>query len=373
MTLIEDATIMELDQLVRDLPHKERALFERILDVRVTYGRIVPPESMHPWIIRHFGDLERTLEQKIVKVTNLITLEGVLFNCLRSSRPVWRQRDLDLETELARANDDPFDNPYANTPEDVFGRIEGKYCVTASNVAKFDGLHGLIIFKEKHPLRFTREQVHDYIDTSLQWAQRAHAEDPAAKYYLFIWNCLWRAGASLLHGHAQVLLGRHLHYAQVENLRRAALLYQAQNRTNYFEDLYQVHRCVGAGFEKDGVKVLAELTPVKENEVLLIAPALTDSLKDRIYDVLSCYRDRLGVTSFNLAIYTPPLGETAENWTGFPVLVRMVDRGAPAVRSADIGAMELYAASVVSSDPLKLARTLAEHMGAQREKATCDT
>jgi hypothetical protein len=159
-----------------------------------------------------------------------------------------------------------------------------------------------------------------------------------------------------------MLLGREMHYADVEKLRRAALLYQATFRTNYFEDLFRVHRSVGAGFEReDGVRVIANLTPKKENEVLLIQPnvtTMTDALKDALYDVLACYRDKLGVTSLNVAVYQPPMDATEEDWVGFPVMVRIVDRGDPSSRTADFGTMELYAASVVSSDPFRLANAL---------------
>jgi hypothetical protein len=80
--------------------------------------------------------------------------------------------------------------------------------------------------------------------------------------------------------------------------------------------------------------------------------------------VLSCYRDRLGITSFNVAIYLAPLAATAEDWSDFPAIVRIVDRGDPTTRTADVGAMELYAASVVASDPFWLAGQLREHMRA---------
>jgi hypothetical protein len=63
-------------------------------------------------------------------------------------------------------------------------------------------------------------------------------------------------------------------------------------------------------------------------------------------------------------MYTPPWSQTPENWEGFPVIVRIVDRGDPSSRTADFGAMELYAASVVSSDPFALSRQLQDHMGA---------
>jgi hypothetical protein len=112
------------------------------------------------------------------------------------------------------------------------------------------------------------------------------------------------------------------------------------------------------------VRVIANLAPIKENEVLLIAPRVNAALKDAIYETLRCYRDVLGVTSFNLVIEQPPLVTEGleENWDGFPAVVRIVDRGDPSSRTVDFGAMELYAASVVSSDPFQLARTLREAM-----------
>ncbi|MGB6836894.1 MAG: hypothetical protein WBF66_04230 [Dehalococcoidia bacterium] len=364
MATASDVAIVDLDRVVEELSPAERAVFQRIFHVGVTYGRLVPPDSMLRWIEEHFGQVESTLNQKIVKVTNVVTMEGVLFNVLRSSRPLWKDHALDLENELARTNHDPLDNPLSQTPEDVFGRVHGRHCVTASNIAKFDGFHGLVVFNEKHPLRFTRETIHDYIETGQQWAHLAHREDPAAKYYFFLWNCLWPAGASLLHGHAQVMLGRDMHYAAVEYLRRAALLYEANYRTNYFDDFYEAHRSIGCGFQRDGVRVMANLAPIKEKEVLLLADEVSESLKDRIHEVLTCYRDVLGVSSFNLVIYQRPIAPTQEHWEGFPVVVRVVERGDPVSRTNDFGAMELYASSVVSSDPMKLAGTLEEALGA---------
>jgi hypothetical protein len=276
---------------------------------------------------------------------------------------MWRQ-EMRLDEELERTGADPLHDPYNGTPEDLFGRVKGEYCVTASNIAKFDGFHGLVVFNERHPLHFTREMLHDYIDTGGRWGDLAHASDPEAKYYMFLWNCLWRAGASLLHGHAQVIMGRGMHYAAVEYLRRSAAVYQAHYRSNYFHDLYLAHESVGCAFEKEGVRVIANLAPKKENEVLLFSPTVSNSLKDRVFETLECLRDRLQVSSFNLVMCTPPWSETPENWQGFPVVVRIVDRGDPSSRTADFGAMELYAASVVSSDPFALARELRESLGA---------
>jgi hypothetical protein len=363
MAIQQDLSIAQIEDAYVALPHEEHTRFSRIFHVSSTEGHIVPPDAMRPWIEKQFGSVEPTLSQKIIKITNVVTLDGVLFNWLRSSRPMWRQ-EINLDDELERTGADPLADPFNGTPEDLFGRVRGKYCVTASNIAKFDGFHGLVVFNERHPLRFTREMLHDYVDTGGRWGDLAHASDPDAKYYMFLWNCLWRAGASLLHGHAQVIMGRGMHYAAVESLRRSAAVYQAHHRANYFSDLFLAHESLGCAFEKDGTKVIANLTPKKENEVLLFAPFVNDSLKDRIFDTLECLTERLGVSSFNMVIYTPPWSQTPENWEGFPVVVRIVDRGDPSSRTADFGAMELYAASVVSSDPFALARHLREWMSA---------
>ena len=149
-----------------------------------------------------------------------------------------------------------------------------------------------------------------------------------------------------------------MHYAAIEYQRRAALLFEATHRQNYFDALYAAHELVGAGFRRGRIRVLANLAPVKEHEVVLMADEMSDELRDCIYDVLACYRDRLAVTSFNVVLYRPPLAPTHESWDGFPIMVRIVDRGDPTTRTNDFGAMELYAASVVASDPLELAQTL---------------
>ncbi len=359
-----EAEIANLDTLVASLPVAERELFGRIYEIGVARGQLKPPQSMRPWIEEHFGSVDRTLEQRIVRVTNLFTLEEALFNQLRASRPEGKSlvsEPRDSETEGPQG--ELFRDPLAATPEDVFGRVRGKHCITASNVAKYEGFHGVIIFREPDSLRFTREHVTDYIDTGWKWAQKAHTADPAARYFFFMWNCGGRAGASIPHGHAQVMLARRRHYAKVEQLRRAALSYREQYWSDYFDDLYRVHQALACGFEKEGVRVMAYLTPVKEKEVVLIAPELGRSLKERLYEVLACFRDRMGVTSFNAALLMPPIAPVEEDWEGFPAIARVVDRGSPGSKASDIGTMELYASSVISSDPFDVAQVVREGLG----------
>ena len=354
--------IADLDQLVDSLSSRERELFQRIFHVSTTIGALKPPASMYGWIESHFGSIEAVLKQRIVKVTNLVTLEGSLFNELRSMRPMEAKDASDLNEAIMRNLGDPFCNPLEGTPEDVFGRIEGRHCITASNIAKYDGFHGIVIFEEHHPLVFSPEGVRDYIDTGIAWAEQAHRKDERAKYFFFMWNCLWKSGASIIHGHAQVTLTRDMHYPKVEHLRRAALSYAATYGSNYFDDLYQVHTALDLALERGTTRLLAYLTPIKEKEVLLISQRVDNDLKDCVYQVLSCFTQMLGVRSFNLAIYMPPIATVEEDWHGFPVMVRIVDRGDPMNKTSDMGGMELYAGSVIATDPFLVASVLRDSL-----------
>lgn len=361
---ITNLTIDNLDEIVASLPAGERALFQRIYAVTTSIGELRPPPSMEPWVRERFGSVAAVTKQKIVKVTNMVTHEESLFNRLRALRPMGPKEEKSIDAQLqAASHHDLFREPETNTPEDLFGRVVGKHCVTASNIAKYDGWHGVVIFNDFNPLHFSREEIIDYIDTGWEWARQVRAIQPQAKYFFFIWNCLWRAGASIYHGHAQVMLTCDRHYAKIDQLRRTALSYRQDYGSDYFRDLFQAHHSVGCAVEKDGIKILSHLTPFKDNEVILMAEELNLSLKERIYEVLACLRDRLGVTSFNLSLVTPPLSATEESWEGFPVMVRLVDRGDPDNRSSDVGGMEIYGASVIASDPLNLARQLRHYLG----------
>lgn len=352
--------ITELVDMVAALSPADRERFERVFHVDASIGRLNPTPAMLEWIEESFGSVDAVREQRIVRVTNLVTMEGALFNELRAKRPVVREKPRELEAIIQQEHGGAFCKPLERTPEDTFGRIEGKYSVTASNIAKFDGFAGVVVFDEHNPLDFTREQIADYIDTGMAWLEKAHETDQQAKYPFWLWNCLWRAGASIVHGHAQMILARDKHYAKVEGLRRAALAYRETTGENYFDDLYEAHKSLGLAIESGGTRILVYLAPVKDKEVLLFSSTLDDGLKDSVYRVLDCYVRRLQVSSFNVAILMPPLGPTEEDWSGFPYVVRIVDRGDPFNRTVDMAAMELYASSVIFSDPFEVMEVLRE-------------
>ncbi|MBN1936911.1 MAG: hypothetical protein JW934_19780 [Anaerolineae bacterium] len=358
--------IRNLHALVEALPTDERTIFERIFYLQVSTGKLIVPPTMREWVEQRFGNVETVQTQQVVKLTNLITLDGALFNPLRGMRPLDLTPKEDVHQAIEQTRGDPFCHPETLTPEDILGdgdsgRVRGKYCITASNIAKYDGYHSLVIFDEHNPLQITTDRIHDYIDTALRWAKRAHNADNDAKYFFLMWNCLWKGGASVVHGHMQIVLGRGMHYARVEHWRRQALLYRLAHSSNYFDDLYRIHEDLGLGIRLGETRVLAYLTPVKEREVLLISPTRwvqSDDFKNAIGQVLRSYVDVLGVSSFNMALYQRPIDAAIEDWDEFPAIVRLVDRGKLQARTVDIGCMELYGSSVIVSDPFDVIQAI---------------
>ncbi len=352
-------SIIEIEKIVESLPSEDKLLFSRIFDLHTVIGKLRVPDPLVGWIEECFGSISAVQEQKIVKLTNIVTMEGSLFNALRAKRPLEMRERSELAGLIKGSEGDQFCDSLSRTPEDVFGRIFGKSCVTASNVAKYDGFHGMVIFNEHDPLQITEEGISDRIDTALEWAKKAQQTEGECRNFFLMWNCLWRSGASIIHGHMQMTLSSGMHYAKVEALRRASKLYELTYGSNYFDDLYRIHNRLGLGLEVEEVRIIAYLTPIKEREVMIFSKALDRSFKKMLYRVLECFVHKMGVESFNVAIYMPPIGiEKDQDWVGFPTVARVVDRGDTSNKTCDIGAMELYASSVISTDPYIVASAL---------------
>jgi hypothetical protein len=360
MTLTMTATIAELDDLLARLPAETRMAASRVFQVSTTVGRLDPPAEMSGWIEKLFGSVAAVREQRIVRVTDLVTLEGALFNELRARRPMEVKGADEVRRTIEEARGDPFCRPETGTPADTFGRLRGEHGITASNIAKYDGQHGVLVFDEHDPLAPVDEAIlRDHLATARRWAMAALEDDPGARYYFLMWNSLWRAGGSIVHGHMQMTTTRGMHYPRIEALRRQAAAYWERNAHDYFDDRWAVHRDLGLGLEVGRARVFASLTPVKEREVIVLGRPGEDesTLAAGIARTVTALRT-LGVLAHNMALYLPPLAPDGDDWRRFPPIARLVDRGDPANKTSDIGAMELYAASVISSDPFRVAEAL---------------
>ncbi len=354
------STILELEALVGGLPPAALAAARRILAITSSTATLEAPRELEEWITRAFGSLDAVKRQRIVRVTNLVTLEGALFNEVRSRRPKDVKGGDDVRKAIVGSADDPFCHVETGTPRDTFGHVTGRHGTAVSNLAKYDGLHGVLVFNEHDPLApMSAEVLADHLRTARGWATRGFAGDPEARYYFLLWNALWRAGGSIVHGHMQMTLTRGLHYPKVEALRRQSLGYWSEHGRDYFDDLWSVHEALGLGTTVGRARAMAYLAPIKEREIIVLGRPGEDesALAGGIAHAVATLR-REGVSAHNLAVYMPPLSADGSDWSRFPPLARIVDRGDPADRTSDIGAMELYAASVISSDPFRIGDAL---------------
>lgn len=348
-------SISDLPDIIADLPAARRARLERIFRVDEARGELHIPEFMHAWVEKHFGSVEEARHQRIVRVTNVWTWEGALFNPLRGRRP--QQLRGDAETSKMPA-DDVFADPLRTTSEDVFGRVRGEHCITASNISRWEGWCAVCIFDEPDPLKLTQVQARDYFRTSLQWARLANQHDPLARNFIWMWNGGLKGGASVPHAHAQMALGHGMHYAGVEALRRAASAYRERHHADYFEDLLAIHEDVGLDVALGKLRGFFYLAALRSSDMLAFGDGFNDDLADALHAGLRGLIDRAGTTAFIAGALLPPLfppPSTGEGmgggWSGFPHILRLTDRGPAQMISSDVGAIDLYAHRVITLDP----------------------
>jgi hypothetical protein len=346
--------IIDIEKNISSLKKSDKELFERFFDVNVMKGKLKIPKKMQGWVTKTFGSTKAVEEQKIVKVFNKITFETALYNELRSKRPIDAKAGSSAIEEIEKSRGDPFCNPITGTPSDVFGRIKGEKSITASNVAKYDGLHGLIIFNEHNPLKISKAKIVDYLKTADEWFEKAHKNNKNAKYPFLIWNCLWRSASSIIHGHMQTVLGEGNHYAEAEYLNKIRKDYLNSYGTDFFEEYFQVHKSLGLAKEIKKIKVFTNIVPRKDKEITIISNSNNNSFKEQIHNCVKTLTEEFGVKSFNLGIIIPPVTKE-KGWEDFPFIARVLDRGNIKNKTGDIGGMELFARSnVIETDPYKL-------------------
>ncbi|MGZ7068202.1 MAG: hypothetical protein ACXVHT_07870 [Methanobacterium sp.] len=371
-------SILELEDKIKSIKKEDEEqyrMINSIFHVSSATGSMKIPSTYRKRILEIFGKkdkegnliesekevIKRIETQKVVKTYNKWIGSGSLFNSLRASRPGMGKEEIEdirkKVDEYIKGSEEgcEFCYPEINTPEDVFGRVKGKYCITGSNLAKYDAWSSVIFFNRHHPLKFSLEEVSDYIDTGFKWFKKIHNYDKRFKYPFFLWNCLQKAGASQVHSHAQILVTDEIHYAKPQFLRKIFRQYMQLTGKNYFKDVYKAHDALGLTLDGE-VDGFASITPIKEKEFIIVTrdnPSENESIKEAIYKILRCFIDELGVTSFNMVISCPAFGESS-----FPYLIQIVDRGSIFKTTVDTGAMELYGSSVISDDPYNVIKAV---------------
>ncbi len=177
----EARRITDLPRLIAALPDHERAVVERLFAVEAAEGVIAPPAEMEPWLAATFGSVEAALRQRVIRVMNRWTFEGAAFNLLRARRPISNAGaapGVNVRQRIENTRGDDFCDPERRTPAEVFGRVRVGRVSAASNVAKADGWHAVLIFDEHDPLAVDAQGVTDLLATAEAWAARVRERDP---------------------------------------------------------------------------------------------------------------------------------------------------------------------------------------------------
>ncbi|MCA9390225.1 hypothetical protein KC571_02370 [candidate division WWE3 bacterium] len=350
-------TVIDVPQKLEEQPAEIQKKFNRIFDYYITTGNLKIPEGMVEWATNQFGGIDILETQKLLFLENKVIDRGVIYNDVRSKRPQTKGEPVSEEMLLEAAQKPPFNQPEKLTPEDTFGRLRGDYCITASNVSRYDKWHSVIIFDEPNPLKWSEDQLVDYLSIANEWFTKVHEKDESAWFPFFQWNCLWRAGASIPHGHMQMSVKQNKPYSQIEKMRAASWQYENETGSNYFDDYYEVHEALGLAFSQDGFRYIFPIDPKKEREVIVLMDAFDEKFAQKLHALLTVYRDELGVQSFNAGAYLKPMGGNME-WNHMPIMFRLVDRGRLDNVNSWIGVMEYFAQDVITFDPYHTAETI---------------
>ncbi|MGC8981611.1 MAG: hypothetical protein ACP5JU_01535 [Minisyncoccia bacterium] len=314
---------MEILVKIKNLDKKNREIFERIYDIKEEVGIQKFPKDIE----KKYKKLER---QKILIVKNKILLKETHINPLRKKRQKPSFKNI-VEKFC------PFCNPKKYTPEDEVGRLENKYSISSSNLMKGAKNHSLIIFK-KHK-NFGLKDLEETLSLSFLWFKKNIGNK------ILIWNNLWRAGASIPHPHFQIFSLDTIP-EKLKFIKLRLDLYKNLYKSDYFDDLFRLHKKLGLAKEKNGLRIIIDLAPFKENEIIILPKDWDKNIKE-VSKLLFLYKKIS--ESFNLFLFYDG---------NFKKIGFLVDRGSLKELNSDIGSLEIYSFSIVSSDPFELAKRL---------------
>ncbi len=391
LTSVEGRDILQLPDYRDSLPTDQRRVFDRIFELRkVSVPLVYPSEEAKLALAGKFKvDPVLISQREVLRVTNQVWGEETTFNPLRANRPLQlgsSKKSLEsisqLESDNPQGDNCDFCTYPDKTPGDPFGDVKGEFCISRANVAGYDGLHALILDPRVHnPRDLTADVISDMIHTARPWFLKAneYARQQGisdADYPFMMMNIYPRAGASVFHPHMQALLAIGEPYMKVRNIRNRMGDYQWLNKgRSYLTDLSECLEPLGLVEHVDRATVVFNPVPIKESEVLVVSDDLeglpNGSLSKAVARVIDWWRS-IGVTSFNMAIYMPKLGEglLSGDWYQFRPFARLVNRGPEGNNVADVAGMELYGSSVVATDPFILADGFSKYLGQTRQSLT---
>lgn len=365
--------VADLPSLIGQLEFEARQDVERLFRVQHLEGLNEVPQQLRPKVARWCGGgadddeaWQCAAQQSVVSVHSIWTYETANFNTLRARRPVVGGGvGSGGPDEAAAACEGPDKCDFCDvenlTCVEPFGRVRGKHCVTAGNVFKSAGLHGLVIWTRHRLHHLTAQELLDGFEVADSWFDRARAwtEESGSTfkpiYPVMFWNCFRNAGASQVHPHMQLVLFE-TPVAQGALLKDQSDRYWREHNRSLVLDLIAAHRHCGLALEVGDVACWASLTPrVGGGELCLLGPAdaplaaTAAAMLPAMQGLRRCGSEGISVVAFPV-----PVGEGAcSAW-----FVRLAARGLISSLVTDAGSSELCGLTGAGSDPYTLLSAL---------------
>lgn len=166
-----------------------------------------------------------------------------------------------------------------------------------------------------------------------EYFMRIMKTSPDVKFAAVVMNFYPPAGSTIAHAHLQALASD-IHFQAVAQLLERSKAYRSEHGLSYWLDLIETEKHANQRYlgKIRGVDWLTPFAPIGMNEAQAIVSEKSSldqlyeedfsGLAEGIVNVLRFYYD-LGVRSFNLALYSGPLGESDDS---FSVNLRIVSR-----------------------------------------------
>jgi galactose-1-phosphate uridylyltransferase len=247
-------------------------------------------------------------------------------------------------------------------------RLRKNETVLFPNKSPFGEHHGVGILTEAHyvPMEAYREAtIRDSLLLTQDFFRRVRRRDASARFPVYVWNFLPPSAGSIVHPHVQVLLESRP-APIIEALREKCRRWLTKNGEPFWTSLRrrEAEREERMILEKEDVSVLASFAPRGFREILLVLPG-SGSLADlepgqidtfswALVRLLRAYH-AMGVGSFNLVTYSPPMHAPSP---GFPFHAKLIARPFPrGIYTNDTGFFErMYDLWVIDTLPEETAR-----------------
>lgn len=282
-----------------------------------------------------------------------------------------------LEGERGASSECPFcpENLERKTPlfpEELIpeGRLKVGESTIFPNLHPFAKHHAVLVLTKDHYVGlpdFQPRILADGLKNALRYFEKVRELEPKMRYASINWNHMPPAGASIAHPHLQLFLDERPTSKLGELISKSGA-YWRRSGGSFWADLAEKEREIGERFvrEAGGSVWLTSYAPQGNNEVLGVVLGRSsiielggsevEALALGVAKILEGY-GRIGVESFNMAVFSGPLGLKL---THFSLNLKLISRpGLNPYYTSDCGFMEkLHEEPVVETLPEAVAKEL---------------